>query len=545
MQTRILNPNTDPQAIEAAAAVLKGGGLAVIPTETVYGLAANALDAAAVAQIYVAKGRPSDNPLIVHIAEIEEIYPLVTAVPAKAKQLADAFWPGPLTIILPKSDKIPAVTSGGLHTVAIRMPSHPVARAVIKAAGVPLAAPSANISGFPSPSKPEYAADDMTGRVPVILDGGDCAVGVESTVITLATETPTILRPGGITPEQIAAVIGEVCVDKAVLQPLESGSVAASPGMKYKHYSPKTRVQVYKGSPKGYLRYLRDHKADGVFALCFEETAAQCPVPCITMGKKAEPLTQTQRLFDALRELDEAGAVTAIAECPSASGVGLAVCNRLFRAAGFDFIKEAPVIGLTGQTGAGKSAVAALLAQRGFAVIDCDKLAREITEKGSPVLQTLADAFGGDILTADGALNRALLAERAFADTEKTKLLNAITHPAILARARQLAFAAGSRNIPAVIDAALLFQSGADADCDFTIAVTAPAELRKARIMARDGISAAAADARIRAQEPEAYYTARADMILLNGQDAELQALTASVIKQIGESYEITENIET
>ncbi|MBQ6019977.1 MAG: threonylcarbamoyl-AMP synthase [Clostridia bacterium] len=530
METQILNPNTDASAIPLAAKLLQNGGLVVIPTETVYGLAANALDPEAVRNIYIAKGRPGDNPLIVHISSFEEIYPLVKEVPEAAKRLAEKFWPGPLTVILPKSDLVPSVTSGGLDTVAIRMPSHPVAREVIRAAGVPLAAPSANISGFPSPTKVEYAADDMTGRVPLILDGGECAVGVESTVLTLAAGKPRILRPGGITPEMLREVLGEVEVDRAVLDPLGKNETAASPGMKYKHYSPETRVRIYRGSEKGYLRYFERHPAQGQFALCFEETAPLLRVPFVTFGRKDDCLTQTHRLFDALRELDEAGASLALAQCPPPRDVGLAVCNRLFRVAGFDFIDEAPIVGLTGQTGAGKSTVANVFASAGYRVVDTDKLAREIVETGSPVLRRLAEAFGEDILDGNGALIRARLAERAFADAEKTALLNSITHPEILRRTAEAAFSFSERNIPCLLDVPLLFQSGADAICDVTVAVTAPAETRKRRIMERDGISEEAAALRMGAQEPEAYYTARADIIIRNpdGADPGKAALAAA-----------------
>ena len=533
MKTQILNPNTDASAIEQAAAILRNGGLVVIPTETVYGLAANALDAEAVKKIYIAKGRPSDNPLIVHISAFDEIYPLVKEVPEAAKRLAEKFWPGPLTVILPKSGAVPDETSGGLDTVAIRMPSHPVARAVIRAAGVPLAAPSANISGFPSPSKVEYAADDMTGRVPLILDGGDCDVGVESTVITLAADKPRVLRPGGVTPEMLREVLGEVEIDRAVLDPLQKGETAASPGMKYKHYSPKTRVRIYRGTQKGYLRYLKRHPQPGLFALCFDETAPQVDIPSVKMGGRDDYLSQTRRLFDALRELDEAGASLAIAQCPPPRDVGLAVCNRLYRAAGFDFIDEAPVIGLTGQTGAGKSTVAALLEREGFHIIDTDKLARQITEKESPVIPKLQEAFGADITDENGELDRAELARRAFASKEKTALLNSITHPEIIRRTTERAFAFSEKNEPCVLDVPLLFQSGTDRYCDLTVAVTAPEQTRLERITARDGISEQAARLRMGAQEPEEYYASRADIVIRNPDGGDLEGAVFAAAERI------------
>ncbi|MBQ5563810.1 MAG: threonylcarbamoyl-AMP synthase, partial [Clostridia bacterium] len=240
--------------IEQAARIIKNGGLVAMPTETVYGLAANALDGKAVAKIFKAKGRPMDNPLIVHISDISQIYSLVSEFPEKAKILADKFWAGPLTIILPKSKIIPDEVSAGLDTVAVRFPSNEIARKLISLS-MPLAAPSANLSGSPSPTNARHVRDDMNGRIDAIIDGGECEVGVESTVITLATDIPRLLRPGGITVEQLREAIGEVIIDDAVLNPLKSGERAASPGMKYKHYAPKAHIILLEGSDEDFIRY--------------------------------------------------------------------------------------------------------------------------------------------------------------------------------------------------------------------------------------------------------------------------------------------------
>ena len=261
METLLLSDHC-PDDIQRAGDILRRGGLVAIPTETVYGLAANALDGEAVKKIYQAKGRPSDNPLIVHISRFSQLAPLVREVPESAQKLAAAFWPGPLTIILPKSDVIPQQTSGGLDTVAVRCPSHPTARAVIDAAGVPLAAPSANLSGKPSPTTFLHVREDLTGRVDALLDGGDCDVGVESTVLTLATPVPRLLRPGGVTLSQLRQVLGKVEVDPAVLHQMEAGQKAASPGMKYKHYSPAADVVIVDASPEDYVEYV-NQKGDG------------------------------------------------------------------------------------------------------------------------------------------------------------------------------------------------------------------------------------------------------------------------------------------
>lgn len=341
MQTEILPALTgdnelNTESIDRAAALLRVGEVVGIPTETVYGLAANAFDEKAVAKIFKAKGRPQDNPLIVHISAFEEIRELVSAVPEAAKKLADAFWPGPLTIILPKSSRIPDAVSAGLPSVAVRMPSHSVARAVIARAGVPLAAPSANLSGSPSPTNAKTVFDDMQGRIPLILDGGGSRVGVESTVITLCTEVPRVLRPGGVTVEQLRAVLGAVEVDDAVLHQLKAGETAASPGMKYKHYAPRADITIVRGSLAQFRQYVAEQAADA-FVLCFAGEERYFP-HAVPYGAAESDSEQANRLFDALRELDALGAKTVYARCPSLDGVGLAVYNRLIRAAGFHLI---------------------------------------------------------------------------------------------------------------------------------------------------------------------------------------------------------------
>lgn len=336
MQTRVIDIRTNKnEALEEASELLKSGEVVAIPTETVYGLAANALDEEAVKKIYIAKGRPSDNPLIVHISDISELSPLVKEIPEKVKVMASAFWPGPLTMIMKKSDVIPSVTSGGLSTVAIRMPENEYARAIIKSAGVPLAAPSANLSGSPSPTNAKYVFDDMNGRIPLIIDGGASKIGVESTVITFATEIPTVLRPGGVTVEEIRETIGEIKVADAVLHDLKEGGTAASPGMKYKHYAPKANIIILKGSLEKFIEYT---SGKDFFALVFEGEEKFFK-NAVTYGKANDGLSEAGRLFDALRELDEMGAKTVFARCPELTGVGLAVYNRLIRSAGFNIIE--------------------------------------------------------------------------------------------------------------------------------------------------------------------------------------------------------------
>ncbi len=336
METKFL---TSEQCNEAGA-ILKKGGLVGIPTETVYGLAANALDGAAVAKIFEAKGRPMDNPLIVHIAEISELDDLVSYVPPVVYDLADAFWPGPLTIILDKSPIIPDEVSAGLDTVAIRMPSHPVARKIIKAAGVPLAAPSANTSGKPSPTTATHVMHDMAGKIDAVVDGGPCSVGVESTVITLATRKPRLLRPGRVTPEELEEVLGdELLIDDAVLGKLKEGERAASPGMKYKHYSPSSDVTIVRGTFSAFAEFV-NQKFEGdnnVAALVFDgEEGLDCKT--YNFGAQDDDLAHAAKLFDALRACDDDKITELYVRCPSSDGVGLAVMNRLLRAAEYKIV---------------------------------------------------------------------------------------------------------------------------------------------------------------------------------------------------------------
>ena len=337
MQTLLLNAN-NPDDVRTAARILKDGGLVGMPTETVYGLAANALDGKAAARIFAAKGRPMDNPLIVHISEFSQIDRLVREVPDSAKKLAERFWPGPMTMVLPKSNLIPDEVSAGLDTVGIRFPSHPVARALISAAGLPIAAPSANTSGRPSPTTAEHVMHDLAGKIEAVLDGGACGVGVESTVLTLATDPPRLLRPGGVTLEQLRSVLGEVEMDDAVLNPLAEGVSAASPGMKYKHYSPKANVIILDGGFEAYKSYVNRHNTEGTAALCYDGEEAELSVPAVCYGGEDDDSQKARELFEALRRLDEMHAKTVYARCPEPKGVGLAVYNRLIRAAGFEVL---------------------------------------------------------------------------------------------------------------------------------------------------------------------------------------------------------------
>lgn len=328
----------DAAGIARAGELLAHGGLVAIPTETVYGLAANAFDAAAVAKIFVAKGRPQDNPLIVHIADVGGLSELVKQVPESAKRLAQAFWPGPLTMILPKTGRIPEVVSAGLTTVGIRCPAHLVARDVIRAAGVPLAAPSANRSGRPSPTSAAHCKEDLDGRVDAILDGGASEVGVESTVVDLTGETPVLLRPGGVTLEQLRTVLKTVLVDEAVTGEVKPGRRVRAPGMKYRHYAPKAPVIILDGTSEEVAAYVRQQPGRKAI-LCFAEEAdmySNCCEHVEIYGTQADIGTMAHRLFDALRRVDALDLDLIFARAPaSGDGLELAVLNRLEKAAGF------------------------------------------------------------------------------------------------------------------------------------------------------------------------------------------------------------------
>ncbi len=335
METRIFENTIED--LNKAARLINDGEVVVLPTETVYGLGANALNSRAVDKIYEAKGRPSDNPLIVHISDFDEIEKLVKEVPDGAKLLADRFWPGPLTMILKKKDIIPERVSAGLQTVGIRLPENEIARAFIKACGVPIAAPSANISGRPSPTTFEHVFEDMNGRVAGIIRGGDAKVGVESTVIDMTSEIPTVLRPGGISIEQLREVLGEVLISSEV----KKDDIPKAPGMKYKHYSPKAPVYIIKGSGEEIKEFLSKRIAFGKIAVIgFEEMRDELPefVLFISLGSKNSPETAAQRLFDCLRESDKIGAKEIYAPEIPDDGLWRAVKNRLYKAAAGKFL---------------------------------------------------------------------------------------------------------------------------------------------------------------------------------------------------------------
>lgn len=340
---RIKDLNANRDGIVRAGNLLKNGEVVAIPTETVYGLAANAFDKDAVAKIFAAKGRPQDNPLIVHISKLENLSDIVSEIPESAYILAEKFWPGPLTMIMKKNENIPDEVTAGLSTVAVRLPSHPHAQAIIDAAGVPLAAPSANLSGKPSPTSAQHVMRDLSGRIPMIIDGGECEVGLESTVISLVGEVPVLLRPGGVTLKQLREALGRVDVNPKILEEVADDEAVASPGMKYKHYAPAAPVIIVDGTADAFYNYIKEQSRNKKIAvLCFEEEAflfEALPVTTISYGRLANPSELAHGLFSALRKLDEISPDVIYAREPECSdGIELAVVNRLSRAAAFERI---------------------------------------------------------------------------------------------------------------------------------------------------------------------------------------------------------------
>ncbi len=347
MQTiiAVMHDGIDETQIRRAGDILKEGGLVAFPTETVYGLGGNALDAQASAKIYAAKGRPSDNPLIIHIADWDAIYKIASEIPAEAKKLADAFWPGPLTMILKKSDAVPMATTGGLDTVAIRMPSNEVARALIRAGGGYVAAPSANTSGRPSPTCAAHVAQDLGEKIEMIIDGGNANIGLESTIVDLTEGKPTILRPGYINQEMLEQVLDEVEMDRGLISP-DSNVHPKAPGMKYRHYAPKADLIIVEGeAARGREKInelVRENLAAGKKAgvigtdeslLYYKEGDVR------SIGSRKEEITIAQHLYSILRDFDESDISVIYSESFETPKIGQAIMNRLIKAAGHQIIK--------------------------------------------------------------------------------------------------------------------------------------------------------------------------------------------------------------
>ena len=338
METKLLKP--DEKSLKLACELLQSGEVVGVPTETVYGLAGDCRNSEAIRKIFEAKGRPQDNPLIVHISNMKMLDGLVSSVPEDAKKLAEAFWPGPLTIIMPKGDLVCSETCAGLDSVGVRMPSNPVAHEIIEKSQIPFAAPSANISGKPSPTNAEDVFADMNGKIPLIIDGGESDAGVESTVVSVLEDTPIILRPGVVTKEMMEKVLNKnVKIAKEVTEGVKNDQKVRSPGMKYKHYAPNAEVIILSGNIEKFAKYVKKNETDDTAMLCFEGEEKFFDKVGVTYGKIDDASSQAHSLFSALRKIDKLGAKKVYARCPEMTGVSLAVYNRLIRSAGFKIIE--------------------------------------------------------------------------------------------------------------------------------------------------------------------------------------------------------------
>ena len=506
--------------ISAAAKILREGGLVAIPTETVYGLGANGLDAQAVKRIFEAKGRPQDNPLILHVTGPQWLPRYCRNIPPMAYVLARKFWPGPLTMILQRQSIVPDETTAGLDTVAVRCPNHPVTLAIIREAGVPIAAPSANTSGRPSCTSAQDVLEDMDGKIEGVVDGGPCSVGVESTILDLTCQPPRLLRPGGLPLEDLERLIGHIDVDRAVTAPLQEGEKPKAPGMKYRHYAPKAPVTVVTGAPEASAREIQHRAGKGAGIICFDEYADLFRgMEVHTLGPSGDKLVQAQRVFDALRTFDNSNVTEIYTQCPDNRGLGLAIGNRLKKAAGFHVVEadsQRVVLGITGGTGAGKTSALRAIEELGGQVIDCDAAYHEMLAENEELRNAINEKFPG-VFQSDGSLNRRKLGEEVFARKDRMEQLNEIVFrflvPEIERRVEALPDGLYA------IDAVNLLESGLDHLCDQTIAVTAPLELRVRRIMARDGITEQYARLRISAQKADEYYRSKCDCELTNSAD--------------------------
>ena len=344
--------NIDYDKLEIACKTLRDGELVAFPTETVYGLGGDALNETAAARIYAAKGRPSDNPLIVHVAEIEDVDRIASEVPEMAKKLMDEYWPGPLTLVFKKKDIVPDGTTGGLDTVGVRMPSNKIARSLIKQSGVLIAAPSANISGRPSPTTGEHVIYDMEGRIALIIDGGDVGIGLESTIVDVTGEVPTILRPGYITKEMIKNTCGDVSIDPAILKKPDKNLIPKAPGMKYKHYAPKADFILYSGSSENVINAIVKESKESILQgktvaiVATDEDMDEYQEKLkneryskrffiLSIGSRENEESIAHNLFAVLRKCDELGADVILGETYSDEGLGMAIMNRLVKACGY------------------------------------------------------------------------------------------------------------------------------------------------------------------------------------------------------------------
>ena len=536
---------SDNDIIKLAAEAIRNDEIVAIPTETVYGLAANALSSSAVKKIFKAKGRPSNNPLIVHIADKNDLekyaYP-----DERAHILAKKFWPGPLTIVLPKKDCIPDIVSAELDTVAIRMPNNELTLKIIKSSGVPIAAPSANLSGSPSPTKASHVFDDYNNKVDEdgnefisgIVDGGDCGIGIESTVISLCGEHPVILRPGYVTYKDLKEILPDVEISSSMFKKMNAGEKALSPGLLHKHYAPKAETVGVIGSVENASKYINlfadENKKQAVMCFDGEETAYSKKFKIVSYGNINNSEEMAKNIFDILRNLDKQNIEKIFIRLSPAEGVGMAVYNRLIRACDFNIIntdKKHMIIGITGPSGAGKGSICKLLEKDGFYHIDTDQISREVVPEA---LSELTETFGNDIVDKDGILNRKKLAEKAFANEEKTNILNSIMHKRIMKKVDDIAKEKINEGKHVLVDGAALFEAKGEDYCDIIIAISAPYEMRVKRVAQRDGIDEAHVRLRFSRQLSDTELKEKSNLFIIN--DGNLEKCKNEILKFIIQS---------
>ena len=513
--------------ISEAAEIIKSGGLVAFPTETVYGLGASALSGDGAKKIYAAKGRPSDNPLIVHISKVEDIEKYCMP-DEKSLALCKKFMPGPITVIMKKKPCIPDEVTAGLDTVAIRCPQDENARAFIEKCGVAIAAPSANTSGRPSPTSAMHVCEDLNGKIEMILDGGECKIGLESTIVRINDGATELLRPGGVTPEELIAVCGKehFMINPAILQKLSDDQKPVCAGMKYRHYSPRAKVVLVDGETdfdknRFILQKLKENKnAEKIGVLCFDEDIENelfCGEYVFSLGKRDAFSEQSHLLFARLRDCDKTDVSLIYAKTPPKSGLGLALFNRLIKAAGFDivFAEHFLRIALTGGIGSGKGVAGKIFSEYGVPTLDTDKLYHSLIGKNSPLAKEISRALGENLLMPDGSLDRKKTAKTVFADKEKLLILNTVSHKAV--RKETLLWMYSQEKNCALVEVPLLWESGMQSDFDKIVCVCADKEARLSRIVARDNCDKETALLRIAAQKDDEFFRANSDFVIENG----------------------------
>lgn len=485
---------SDLSTVKKASEAIRNGEIVVFPTETVYGLGANAFDPEAVKKIFTAKGRPADNPLIVHISDIKMLAD-VCCPNEKAYALAKKFWPGPLTMILPKKASVPDIVTAGLDSVAVRFPSHKTAKKLISLSGCPIAAPSANKSGKPSPTMVSHILEDYSedDGISVVIDGGQCKCGLESTIISLVNEPAVVLRPGFVTVEQIRKIIPDVTVADAVKNKPDENQKPLSPGLVHRHYAPRAFTVGVLGSSEKAAAYINKEimlsgKKSGVMCFDGEEGLFLSEATVLRYGQKDDSKKKAGSLFKILRELDRLDLDVIYVRLSDEKGVDLAVYNRLIRTCGFNTVdadKLPCVVGITGKSGSGKTLISERLEKEGFCHIDTDAISRKTLDYGK---DELCKVFGDDIVGEDGRIDRKKLASVAFTSENNRRALSEITHKYIMREVVSVLDKNEKNGVKSIIDGAVLVEAQADKLCMLLVEVKADYEVRKDRIIRRDGI---------------------------------------------------------